>query len=343
MKQWILVGALAAVLSINARAGQTAMLDDQPWPMQQGKLLSGTAQVLAEIAWDGTPISGCIEQSTGSAALDQAALVRIARHHVAMDSQTTLPHNVMAHAPVILDPEPSPSDTLVLPPQPKHACVPVELPAYEPAMARRQLEAAHTVTYVPDAKGLVPGTTAPWPRDAAGRLVSEEVLSDYIVEPGRVDDKLMLVDPSRSAADNPVFLVATARALKKVPINEPATPRHAALFRVRFTVPTDIDGAQLPVYADNTPEGKEGTRLGACSVVADFAYMMSRDHREGVSKTDGVARAKKVANGLFPEMIDKLGGIIYLKPPLFGSVMDDQFHRTNALSYCVAVLGPPTG
>jgi hypothetical protein len=57
MKQWILVGALAAALSINARAGQTAMLDDQPWPMQQGKLLSGTAQVLAEIAWYGTPIT----------------------------------------------------------------------------------------------------------------------------------------------------------------------------------------------------------------------------------------------------------------------------------------------
>ncbi|MET0935564.1 MAG: energy transducer TonB [Luteibacter sp.] len=326
-----------------AHAQGPATINGEPWPIQGGKLVSGSTLVRIRVAWDGTPVMGCIERSSGNAVLDRAALVNASTQHVPPMSTAGVPRPFYGRMPFNFDPKAPASDTVALPQGPKQACDDAELPAYAPAMRRRQLEAAHTIDIALGNDGLVPGTTAPWPRDEAGRPVSGEVFVNTEVKGGRIDRSMTLVDPQRAAAMNPVFVVAAARATNDMALDDPSDPVHGVQLILRFTVPATLDVSRLPVYAENSPQGKEGTRLKACEVVADFAYIMSRDHRAGVSQADALAKVKKVSNGLFPQMLETIAGIVYKVPPLYGNDMDDDFHRTRSLLYCIAVLGPPSG
>jgi len=324
-----------------ASASQPKTLDGAPWPTQGGKVVNGTSLVRASVAWDGTPLSGCIEQSSGSDALDAAAMRAVAKQHAPSPPGKALPHPFEAHMPVVFNAERPTSETMLLEPLPRQACEPTELPAYAPAMRRRQLEAAHTIVMMLGSDGIVPETTAAWPRDPSGKLLTGEVLITSVVRNGHLDESMMAIDRLGVITEHPQFAVAAARKALNVAVDDPSDSEHIADLHFRFDVPATLDVSRIPIYTNDTPQGKESTRLSACAIVGVLGRIISKDHRAGVSQAEATAKAKDIADGILPRTIETVAATIYEEPVVFGTELDDQLHKRKALFYCLGVLGTP--
>jgi hypothetical protein len=341
VKRRILLGLVTLVAESAANAG-TTVLDSGKWPMQEGKFLSGTAVVFLRVAWDGTPVQGCLAQSTGNSSLDESALRTAGGMHVAAPPGSGLPHPFNANLPLQLDAGRPASETIVVSPGPKHACDPVDLPAYGPAMRRRAYEAAHIIEVSPGQDGLVPDTNAAWPRDRDGRLIKAEVQITAIVKGGHLDDASRTFTPETNTPREGPFIVAAIRKTEKLPFDAASDPDHIGQINVRFNLPATLDEKRITAYPRNSPASNESYRLQACAFLANTASAISNDRRNGLSQADATARAKASGHGLLPEMTEKVAGLIYQ----FNGHMTqdlDQLNRFRTMLYCTAVLGPPGG
>ena len=335
--KWFAMFFLVSVTS-GALATQLPMLDDQPWPSRDGKLLSGHVKLLLVVAWDGTPLQGCILRSSGDGTLDNAALRRAAR--LQLPDTEPMPSIHAVRLPLDFTPPASP-DVIELAEADEKDCTPENLPSYEPAMGRRAQELAHVIDVTMTADGYLPGTRSPWPRDERGKPLSGSVTIGGDVEHGRLAETA-LVDLGGPPTRVPAFMAYAALHTRGMAMDFPNDRPHTGVLEMKFGIAPEQRNKLLPPLVKGSPEWQQAGKESACGLMADLAFFMSREQRAGARQDEALAKALQMTNGQLSDSLTTLAKTVYAVHDPYRGPLSDQFNRTNGLLLCLKTL-PASG